>query len=160
MVPRGPADMTVLARQEWYVSNGYTRDAAAKIRTVPVRRLLASAFPRLYWLWSTFDISPFQTGLIHRFFQLWHVFLIAFTLIGLSLCRRSLLQQAALWMVPLYLTALHFIFHVEARFTLPARPFLWIYVAVAIDRGIALLERQRTSSVSTALLSLNSPLSK
>jgi hypothetical protein len=39
-------------------------------------------------------------------------------------------QAWLVWSVPAYLTGIHFVFHVDARYSMPARPFLFIYASL------------------------------
>ena len=132
-----------VAAREIAVDRSYYPDALAKMRKVPLHQYLLRALPRIYWLWSTADASPWTPGRLHRFIQGWHVFLVAFTLFGVYLSRDKLNTHLILWLMPVYLTLLHFVFHVEARYTVPARPYVWIYAAVGINQIVALLLMQR-----------------
>jgi hypothetical protein len=141
----GATGTSPVARVESFRDREYTADAKAKFSVVPIATYSKKAVARLYWLWSTADASPYGASFAHRLFQVWHVVLAVFTVAGLLHFRRHLAEHYPLWLVAAYLTALHFLYHVEARYTVPARPFVWIYAAAAIDYWIAKFAQRATS---------------
>jgi hypothetical protein len=54
---------------------------------------------------------------------------------GVVLARRRGGSHWTLWILAAYLTVLHLRFHVETRYSLPARPVLLVYAAVALVTG-------------------------
>lgn len=112
-------------RQAWV-------DGLEKARHLRPAQVAFSVPRRLFWLWSTADASPWRTGLLHRAQQVLHVFLMVSTVVGLVLARRGLGSHGLVWLIPVYFTALHLVFAVEARYTLPARPFVLMYPALAL----------------------------
>jgi hypothetical protein len=86
----------------------------------------------MFWLWSTADFSPWPTRPINLPLKLWHVLTFGLAVAGVWSQRTALSSQWALWLVPAYLTALHLVYHVEARYTIPARPFLLVYSAIGL----------------------------
>lgn len=147
---------SLAAVREWYADRLYARDAKAKWRAIPPQRFLLGALPRAYWLWSTSDVSPANPPILHRLIQIWHVLLVALAAGGLILCRRRLAAQMILWIPAVYLTLLHFVFHVEPRYTVSARPLVWIYAAVAAE-WLATLRAARGVRATSAAFWDNRP---
>lgn len=119
-----------LALKELEVERSYTRAALLELSEADATAVLRTVPSRLFWLWSTADVSPWQVGLFHRFVQVSHASLAVLGFCGLLLSRRQLLAQWPLWFLAVYQTLLHFVFHVEARFTLEARLPLCLYAGV------------------------------
>lgn len=130
----GAPEWSLTPRQELFRDRSFSRDALEKLRRVSVGQVVSSWPHRVFWLWSTADVSLWRTGLLHRFIQVHYVVFAGLVLAGLYLWRRSLLEQWPLWILAVYLTVLHSVFHVEARYTLEARAPLLIYAGLAIDR--------------------------
>lgn len=59
--------------------------------------------------------------------QVWIMLL--FSITGLILKKGDLLKDWTLWILPLYITLVHLIFHVEGRYSLPTHQFMLIYSA-------------------------------
>jgi hypothetical protein len=66
----------------------------------------------------------------HGLAHLQYAVLVLLGLVGLAIRRRKLLSDWRLWITAIYLSILHLIFHIEARYSLPARPSLMIYSAI------------------------------
>ncbi|NNE99527.1 MAG: hypothetical protein HKN25_10960, partial [Pyrinomonadaceae bacterium] len=63
-----------------------------------------------------------------------HSFLIfAFVVAGIWNSRVRIWQHWLLWLPAVYLTLAHLVFHVEARYSFPARPFLIVFAAVGLS---------------------------
>lgn len=130
-----------LTKIETVLNEGLLRDASRKFRELSVGQILTSLPSRLYWLWSTADFSPWAARPFHRILQLWHLITVALALVGVWGLRKHLVGHWLLWITPVYLTALHLVFHVEARYTVPARPFLLVYTAWGLGWLIGLTRR-------------------
>lgn len=141
------------AHRELWVERSYIKDSLQIFKTLTMSHVLSNFIHRVFWLWSTSDVSPWQTGLFHRFVQGYHVLLAALVLWGCYLCRSVLRQHALLWVVAVYQMLLHVVLHVEARFTLEARLFLIIYAGVALSY---LVWRLRPQGVADQVASLDS----
>jgi 4-amino-4-deoxy-L-arabinose transferase-like glycosyltransferase len=122
----------VLARTEYLHDRGYGDDARRMLRSLSPREIALGVGRRLYWLWSTADFSPWAAQPVHRFFQAYHIVCCVFAGLGFWIARRRLLDDWPFWILPLYLTLLHLVFHVEARYTVPSRPFLLVYCAIGV----------------------------
>jgi 4-amino-4-deoxy-L-arabinose transferase-like glycosyltransferase len=123
-------DYARLARIEAELDEAHSRAARAEFGRLPPARLVAQLPKRVFWLWSTADFSPWPTRPINWPLKLWHVLTFGLAVLGVWSQRATLSSQWALWLVPVYLTALHLVYHVEARYTIPARPFLLVYCAM------------------------------
>jgi 4-amino-4-deoxy-L-arabinose transferase-like glycosyltransferase len=132
---RPPGEIAAGVELEIEVDAEYKHDGMAKLTKVSPARICRSIPERLAYLWSTADTSPWAVGLPHRVIQVWHVLFVALVGLGLFRSRRSLAAHWPLWSVPLYLTLVHVIFHIEPRYSLPGRPFLMVYCAIAVTRS-------------------------
>lgn len=83
---------------------------------------------RIFYLWAVDPFAP--SWMLFRgvqripAFQVLAMFLLAVGAIFVK--RKELLKNWTLWILPVYLTLLHLVFHVEHRYTFPARPFMLI----------------------------------
>jgi hypothetical protein len=136
-MPDGPYRQALI---ELEVERSYLNAAGVKFKEVNPAQLLPNSLSRIYWLWSTSDVSPWQTGPFHRFVQAYHVLLAALGVLGLVLSRGFLLRQWPLWMFAVYQTLLHLVYHVEGRFTWEGRLFLCIYAGASMDWVLARLQ--------------------
>ncbi|MCS6806066.1 MAG: glycosyltransferase family 39 protein [Acidobacteriota bacterium] len=141
------------AQRELWVERSYIHDSLQIFNTLTWRHILPDFVHRVFWLWSTSDVSPWQTGAFHRFVQGYHVVLAALVLWGCYLCRSVIFQHTLLWVVAVYQMLLHLVFHVEARYSLEARLFLLIYAGVGLSY---LISRLRQKSVTGQAASLDS----
>jgi hypothetical protein len=116
-------------RIEILVDRSYAEDAARTFRRLPPVRILRSVPVRLFYLWATGD---WLTGPFHRVLQALHIVLAACALAGLWVARLSPRNYALLLLIPAYLTAVHLVYHVETRYSFPARPFLLLFAGVAL----------------------------
>ena len=129
-----------IVRQALLVDETYKADAKRKLGAIPPRRYAVSFPRRIAYLWSTCDTSPWAGNFIfHTLVQSQFAFLFVLTLVGLYLGRARLRSTWPLWFTAVYLVAIHTVFHVEARYSLPARPFLVVYAAAAL---VFLLDRR------------------
>jgi len=72
----------------------------------------------------------------HRFSQIDYVLVFLAVFIGVVMNRKQLVAQWPLWIVPVYITAIHLVYNVEPRYTMPARPFLFLYAGFAVHAMI------------------------
>lgn len=128
----GGSPMGAAARREAIMDAEYQRDAQSKFRQAGPVRWLSDLPVRVIWLWSTAYSFPWR-GIPHRVVQVMHVVLVGLVGIGLFATRGRWREHAHLLILPVYLTGLHLVFHVEARYTVPARPFLFIFAAVGLS---------------------------
>jgi 4-amino-4-deoxy-L-arabinose transferase-like glycosyltransferase len=132
------SDAAANAREERFRDVQYTQDAIERFRSVPVGTYFRRIPQRLFVMWNTADVwgSSAALGLL---LKVHWVAMCLLMLVGAYLSRGSLLRQWPLWIVALYLTAVHLVFHVEGRYSIPARVFLMVYAAVALDRVLGAL---------------------
>jgi hypothetical protein len=90
------------------------------------------------YLWAVGDFPPTGSASFwHPVGQLQYALLVALLVVGLAslIHQRRLRAHWPLLVLPIYLTVVHLIFHVEPRFTLPTRPDLLIISAVGLLHG-------------------------
>jgi hypothetical protein len=135
---------------------GYDADAQvrrdAKLRAAAVRLFkslsfgeVASGLPeRIAYLWGTADILPAGSWakIGHRLAQIQYALLVLLGVVGLTVRRRLLLRDWPLWIGAAYLSLLHFVSHIEDRYTLPARPMLMLYAAAGLLALTSALRRR------------------
>jgi 4-amino-4-deoxy-L-arabinose transferase-like glycosyltransferase len=131
------------------------RSAAVRtFESLSVGQVIRSLPKRIAYLWGTADAPPLgrSTNVAHRLAQLQYAALVLLGLIGVVIRRRRLLRDWPLWITAAYLSTVHLVFHVEGRYTLPARPPLMIYSAVAAVALASFLHRRfRTDRSSDAI---------
>jgi 4-amino-4-deoxy-L-arabinose transferase-like glycosyltransferase len=134
-------------QQEYTYDRICMKDGVAILRGVSISRLLPSMLIRVPLLWSTADISPWSMGGTgHRIMQLQYGLTMLLLALGLFICRRRLKQHWPLWLVPVYLTLIHMVFHFEGRYSIPGRPFLLIYAGVGLSHLLYVLGLARKDS--------------
>lgn len=87
---------------------------------------------RLAYLWNDGDTPAFAPSL-HLLARLQYIVLLALMAWGCWLGRGSLRRHWPLWLVAVYLTGVHLVFHVESRYSFPARPFFMIYAGLGLS---------------------------
>ncbi|MCI0555797.1 MAG: glycosyltransferase family 39 protein [Anaerolineae bacterium] len=128
-----PAEIPPTVYQEMKMNQDYRAEAFQKIQSQSVFQLLLRTPGRVIAFWSVGD------SLLRKFHKLTYIFFAIITILtvaGIVMCRKALSKQWVLWIFPVYLTLLHLVFHIETRYSFPARPFLLIYAGVAIT-GLA-----------------------
>lgn len=115
--------------KELLVDSVYTSDALARFRSIPLQRIPLSMVTRVAHLWSTCDMSTLR-GLFHRLVQIQFLCLFLLCLAGFWIQRARFRAMWPVWLFPAYVTAIHLVFHMEPRYSLPARPVLLLYAAV------------------------------
>jgi hypothetical protein len=124
------------ARLELAANAAQRRAASSTARSVPVVDGLKRVPKRLAYLWSIADQPPgAHFALWHHAGQLQYVVYLVLAVVGLVSLRRRrdvaiLLSPLLVW--PVYLTAVHLVFHVEARYSLPGREFLMVLVGLGV----------------------------
>jgi 4-amino-4-deoxy-L-arabinose transferase-like glycosyltransferase len=120
------------ARRQVQVDSQERSDALRLFKMISLATILERVPKLLVYLWATADQDPPASASTawRRVAQLQYVLLVVAGLIGLAVRRRQLLDDWPLWLVAACLTLTQLIFHVEARYTLPARPMLMVYAAV------------------------------
>jgi hypothetical protein len=103
------------------------------------RRLPAATF----WLWSTGSAE--SQPVIRRLAQAQWLAYVLLVLYGAWLVRAQWRRYWVIWVPAIYVTLIHLLFHIEARYSFPGRALLLVYAGVAVAH---LLNRsfQRNSS--------------
>ena len=114
-------------------------EAMHQLRSLTLLQLLHSVPKRLAEFWGVADFSPLNMTRFHPVVQFHYGFTVILILIGVCIYGPNLKQHLYFWSVPVYLMVLHMIFHSETRYSLPARPFLFIYIGVALSTAISWL---------------------
>jgi 4-amino-4-deoxy-L-arabinose transferase-like glycosyltransferase len=111
----------------------YTRAAEKIFDRLSAARIIESIPKRELYLWQP-TVFPPNEG--HEVINIlgWaqYLILIALGLIGALESRRHhmLLRSWPLWVVAMYLSLLHLVFHIEGRYSIEARPMLIIFAAI------------------------------
>jgi 4-amino-4-deoxy-L-arabinose transferase-like glycosyltransferase len=108
-------------------------DAIRIIRSLSARQILTALPLRYLYFAGPSDLGPWINTPFHRVVQLDFLCLVVLVLVGAWMARRWLLTAWLLWLPLVYLALVHTIFHVEARYSLPARPFILILAAVPLS---------------------------
>lgn len=127
-----------------------TRQARRVARDISLLDVAARLPLRVAYLWAVADFPPESTYVTwHRIARFQHVALFMFALAGLAVLIRSRASRKDIvWLLafPTVITATHLIFHVEARFTLPVRPLVFVFAAVGMV-SVGRYARGRSSCV-------------
>jgi len=137
---RGLADSpALLARDE-----EYRRAALEFIRTHPLETLVLDPVRRVPRLWiSVRHVQmPPWVGVVAAAASLAYLGL---ALAGLWLLRERWRSLAHWWVLPTLLTLVYAAIHVEARYSLPARPTLWVLGGVALHAVFTRLRGPRAA---------------
>lgn len=121
MIHQGPRDMVENDRLR-------LRLAFQNIREAPWAYLSGIPY-RAVRVW----ISRYHYALTHLPLNLvkWGSTLVfAFGCLGIVVSRKRLLRLLPLWAPMLYISAVHMFFHIEARYSIPGRPYLLIFASV------------------------------
>jgi 4-amino-4-deoxy-L-arabinose transferase-like glycosyltransferase len=130
---------------------------------VALRDRVAKLPARLRALWGPVDATPTGqrwTTSLQRLALAQYWLLAALLAAGLWLRRRTLLRDWPLWLPAVYLTAVHTVIHVESRYSLPARPGLIVFGALAAAAYAKAADpaRQRAERVDVDAQLLDRPL--
>jgi hypothetical protein len=137
--------------RELALDDAYREQARQLAGRLPAGKVLGSIPKREAYLWSPADYPPPGSSytLLHRLGQLQYVALGLLLLVGLVLRRRRLLADWPLWVGAVYLALLHLVFHIESRYSVPARPVLIVIAAwAAVTVADRLRARDRTPVVA------------
>ena len=93
---------------------------------------------RLSVLWADPTAMPLFAWIDHV--------LVAVGFLGAALSVRRRRDLWPLWFIAAYISAFHVVFHVEDRYSLPARPLLFVFAAGCIDQ---LLRARRPATTET-----------
>ena len=127
------SSVPISLQQEILVDKVYTADAIEKFKTTSIGQYVTSFPSRMAYLWSTSDTSPWAGGgIFHRIVQIEFLLLVLLVILGGWVSRGHLLEDWPLWIAPLYITIIHIVFHVEPRYSLPARPLLLVYAGIGL----------------------------
>jgi 4-amino-4-deoxy-L-arabinose transferase-like glycosyltransferase len=128
-------------------------EAAARrtFGNLSVGQILRDMPSRVAHLWGTADWPPpgrsFTTA-VHRLAVVQYGLILVLAAIGLVVSAAAI--RTRIWpllLFPIYTTLVHLVFHVEARFTLPARPFLFVFAGIALVSVAEFLGRWVSSTV-------------
>jgi 4-amino-4-deoxy-L-arabinose transferase-like glycosyltransferase len=139
------------AREQVAANNALTRQALKIMSHLSVGTVLKGVPRRLAYLWGTADVYPqgrSWSTVAHRLAQLQYALLVVLILAGIVMRRRLLAKEWPLWIIAAYLTVLHLVSHVEARYTLPARAPLFVYAGVAVAAVVGWIGRATAQSSS------------
>ncbi|MBV9468522.1 MAG: glycosyltransferase family 39 protein, partial [Abitibacteriaceae bacterium] len=107
------------------VSNAqFTQEAKQKFASCGLGRILRSLPHRYLTFWGSNDDPPWTPQNFTR-----NIILGVLLVAGIWLYRKNIKMHWPLWMMPLYLMAVHTLYHIEYRYSFPARPFLMIYIS-------------------------------
>jgi 4-amino-4-deoxy-L-arabinose transferase-like glycosyltransferase len=124
------AQMPKSVQRELLIEESYSNSAKEELKEVSFTKIIKSLPVRLAYLWSTANaFSP--SIFFHRIAQVQFAAFFLLAIIGILLNWRNILSHWLLLLFPIYLTIMHSIFHEEPRYTIPARPFILIYCAIA-----------------------------
>jgi 4-amino-4-deoxy-L-arabinose transferase-like glycosyltransferase len=133
---RERSDISPQIRQELAQRDAYENEADKVIATLTVSEVVKSLPERIAYLWSVSDFPPDRGfTVLHRIGQAQYAALVLLGIAGLVVFLRS--ADLRRWLAPLtvfalYLTCVHLVFPVEARYSFPARPVLLVLPAVAL----------------------------
>jgi 4-amino-4-deoxy-L-arabinose transferase-like glycosyltransferase len=117
------------------VEKGYRESAVEQFNSLDYGTILKSVPKRLAYFWSTADSLPdwLYFTFFHRIAQIQWILIVGGVIAGIYLRRRTLLQDWPFWILPLYFSMVHLVFHVEARYSIPARSVLMLYCAIGLS---------------------------
>ena len=126
-------------RVELAADRAYRSNARSIMADVTVGEMLKRLPRRVAYLWAPSDFPPpARYSFWHRLAQVQHAALALFGLLGLIVLIRRRVPWRLIWPLVLfavYLSLLHLVFHVEARYGIPARPMLLVISAIGAAAG-------------------------
>jgi hypothetical protein len=124
------------------------RAAAIRVfKSLSVGQVIRSLPKRIRYLWGTANTD--DGPVVHTpWSQVQYAVLVLLGLIGFAIRRRQFLRDWPLWIAAGYLSVLHMVFSIEARYTLPARPMLMVYSAAGMCGLVSLVQRKALSETS------------
>jgi 4-amino-4-deoxy-L-arabinose transferase-like glycosyltransferase len=124
-----PVNLPKSVQKEMLIEESYKNSINNELSELSFIQITKSLPIRLMYLWSTADFAP--TNFLHRIGQLQYLVFLALAISGIIFSWRKLLSQWLLLLIPVYLTLIYCVFHEEPRYTIPGRPFILIYCAIA-----------------------------
>ncbi len=123
-----------LIDKELLLEESYQSDFIAERQNLTFAQIFSSVPKRIAYFWSTSDISPTEIygSFYHRIAQIQYLLITALILFGLFLRRKLIKADWFLTVPAIYITFIHLVFLLEPRYSIPARPFLFIFAAVGI----------------------------
>jgi 4-amino-4-deoxy-L-arabinose transferase-like glycosyltransferase len=120
--------------QELELEKSYRDSLSREVGKINVYQLPKNLLLRIAHFWWPIDVSPpeIKSAFYHRVTQAHFLLISLLIFVGAWWRRQRLFSDWLLWCPALCLTFAHLIFHVEPRYSLPARPLLLIYSSVAI----------------------------
>jgi hypothetical protein len=131
------------------VDAAFTRAAKRIFDQLSFTTIVKSIPKREIYLWQPIVFPPTKgRAFINALGWAQYAVLIVLGLIGAAVSRRrhTLLRDWPLWMLAVYLTLLHLVFHIEGRYSVEARPVLIVFAAI----GAVALWRQIRSRMAPA----------
>ncbi len=113
----------------------YTHAAERIFERLSVTRIVKSIPEREVYLWQPIVFPPSAGhAIVTALGWAQYLILIALGLVGAAASRhrRTLLRDWPLWVVAVYLSLLHLVFHVEGRYSVEARPMLIVVAAMGM----------------------------
>jgi hypothetical protein len=140
------------APEQVAVDQAFTRRALTIVSHLSAATIVGSIPRRLAYLWGTAD--PYPPGrtwsrVAHGLAQLQYGLLLVLMFVGIAVRRGRFRRDWPVWIVAAYLTALHLVSHVEGRYTLPARPALFMYVGVAVAAIVGWIRRDHRARIAS-----------
>jgi membrane protein implicated in regulation of membrane protease activity len=129
-------------QRELALDDAYREQGKELAGELSANQVLGSIPKREAYLWSPADYPPPGSSytLLHRLGQLQYLALGLLLVVGLVLRRRRLLADWPLWIGAAYLAVLHLVFHIESRYSVPARAVLLVIAAWA---AVTVVDRVR-----------------
>jgi 4-amino-4-deoxy-L-arabinose transferase-like glycosyltransferase len=121
--------------KELLLEESYKTDLRAELKELSAAQVIKSLPKRIAYLWSPSDLAPpdIYNNFYHRLSQAYYLLAAILILYGLYLRKNHLKEDWILLAPAVYITLIHLVFHVESRYSIPARPFLMIFAAVGIN---------------------------
>jgi hypothetical protein len=141
--PGGRSDLPASVQYELALNRELKSDAAVVFNRAGIPHPLRNLPMRLLYLWSPND---FYSGWVHGMARIEHFVFMTSVVIGIWLLRTN--RRLYILLFPaLYVTAVHFVFGAEGRYSIPARPGLMPIAAYALFHSIGRIKMPRRSGV-------------
>jgi len=95
-------------------------------------RYLQGCFVNIAKLWLSYPSRA--VFLVKMIVILFDLILLGFAIIGIIVIRKQWKQFSIFWLPLVYITLIHLPFHVESRFTILVKPYLFIFVSIGINK--------------------------
>jgi 4-amino-4-deoxy-L-arabinose transferase-like glycosyltransferase len=113
--------------------SAFRRAAKRIVEHLSVAKIVESIPKREAYLWQPAVFAPARgASIVNAIGWIQYALLIGLGLIGAAVSRqrRTLLRYWPLWIIALYLSLEHLVFHIEGRYSLEARPLLIVFSAI------------------------------